>query len=166
MDSPQTDAAVRAFLRHTVATLAYRAGKTLRDAPPAMAQARTGEGAWTGTELVAHMADVLEWAASIARGEEAWRPRAAEDWDAQVARFFDALAALDATLTGDAPLGSEPERIFQGPIADALTHVGQLATLRRLVGAPVRGENYHRARIEAGRVGREQRAPVREFDRD
>jgi hypothetical protein len=81
-----------------------------------------------------------------------------------VARFFAALARLDALLASSEPLASEPERLFQGPIADALTHVGQIALLRRLGGAPVRGDNYFLADILAGRVGPEQSAPRREFD--
>jgi hypothetical protein len=36
--------------------------------------------------------------------------------------------------------------------------------LRRLAGAPIRGENYSRSDIVAGRVGPEQTAPRREFD--
>jgi hypothetical protein len=56
------------------------------------------------------------------------------------------------------------ERLLQGPVADALTHVGQLAMLRHMFGSPIRGENYYRADIAVGRVGPVQSAPVREFD--
>ncbi len=80
-----------------------------------------------------------------------------------MARFFDALQRFDDYLASDAPLADSPERLFQGPIADALTHVGQLTMLRRLADAPIKGENYHRADIVAGRVGIEQTAPKREF---
>ena len=83
----------------------------------------------------------------------------------EVARFFDALARLDARLASDAPLvGFSVPQLFQGPIADALTHVGQIAILRRMFGAPVRGENYLKAEIVVGRVGPEQTAPRREFE--
>ena len=54
--------------------------------------------------------------------------------------------------------------MFQGPIADALTHIGQIGMMRRMAGAPVRGENYFKADIAAGRVGAEQSAPRFEFD--
>jgi hypothetical protein len=81
-----------------------------------------------------------------------------------VDRFFAALAALDAYLASGDPLGGPAEKIFQGPIADALTHVGQISMLRRLAGSPVRGENYLRARIRAGAVGPEQAPPSFEFD--
>ena len=82
----------------------------------------------------------------------------------EVARFFRSLEALDAYLASDATLGWSAERLFQGPIADALTHTGQLTMLRRLAGAPVRGENYARAMITAGTVGMAQGAPAAEFD--
>jgi hypothetical protein len=55
------------------------------------------------------------------------------------------------------------EALFQGPIADALTHVGQLAMQRRLTGAPTRGENFFVAVVTAGQVGEEQPAAVQPF---
>ena len=73
-----------------------------------------------------------------------------------MARFFQALARLDERLAREAPLGWSERQIFQGPIADALTHVGQIAMLRRMFGSPVRGESYLKAEIVAGRVGPEQ----------
>jgi hypothetical protein len=85
------------------------------------------------------------------------------EWDLEVARFFAALERLDAYIASEEPLRSSAEQIFQGPIADALTHVGQLAMLRRLVGSPVRGENYAKAAIVAGRVGADQTPPPAEF---
>jgi len=85
-------------------------------------------------------------------------------WDREVARFFAALQAFDAYLASEKPLGWSAEQLFQGPIADALTHTGQLTMLRRLAGTPVRGENYARATITAGTVGIAQASPVYEFD--
>jgi hypothetical protein len=35
--------------------------------------------------------------------------------------------------------------------------------MRRAAGAPIKGENYFVADIEAGRVGQEQTLPKREF---
>jgi hypothetical protein len=81
-----------------------------------------------------------------------------------MARFFAALEAFDRRLASDRALAVAPEKLFQGPIADALTHVGQIAMLRRMAGCPVRGENYFVAPIEIGRVGAEQAAPVKEFE--
>jgi hypothetical protein len=80
-----------------------------------------------------------------------------------VARFFAALAAFDQRLATGLPLGSSAERLFQGPIADALTHTGHLAMLRRLAGCPVKGENYFKADIATGSVRADQPAPRLEF---
>lgn len=110
------------------------------------------------------MGDLLDWALSLAKGKQEWHDAAPLPWEQGVQRFFTALEAFDAYLASEAPLHAPVEGLFQGPIADALTHVGQIATRRRLAGAPVRGENYFVADIVAGRVGPEQSAPRREFD--
>ncbi len=152
------------LLRHTVATIAYRGGKTLRGAPEGFADFRIHERTRTPGEILAHLGDLLDWALSIAKGKQEWKDSAPLPWDREVKRFFSALEGFDIYLSSDAPLLSPAEKLFQGPIADALTHVGQIAMLRRMAGSPVRGENYFRADIAAGRVGPEQSLPVREFD--
>ena len=154
----------RAMLRHTVATLAYRGGKAVRGAPEGLGGFAAGAGLRTPLQILAHVGDLLDWALSMARGEKRFNESTPRGWDEEVARFFEALAALDAYLASDAPLAVPAEGLFQGPVADALTHVGQIALLRRMAGAPVRGENYYVAEIVAGRVGDEQAAPRREFD--
>lgn len=154
----------RQFLRHSVATLAYRAGKALRGAPPRFEELRISETSRSAGEILAHMGDLFDWALSIAQGKPEWHDSASLPWEQSVRRFFAALEAFDAYLASGAPLHASPEKLFQGPIADALTHVGQIATRRRVAGAPVRGENYFRADIVAGRVGPDQSAPRREFD--
>src|SRR5581483_686501 len=154
----------RAFLRHTLATIAYRGGKAVRGAPESFATFRAAPTSRTPAEIIAHLGDLFDWALSIARGTERWNSSQPLVWDREVARFFDTLQRLDAHLASDEPLAAPPERIFQGAIADALTHVGQLTLLRRVAGAPVRGENYARADIVVGRVGPEQTPPRREFD--
>jgi hypothetical protein len=156
--------ATRDFLRHTVATLAYRAGKALRNTPDHAATFRCGETSRTPVEILAHIGDLLDWALALADGEHRWHDATPGAWDDEVRRFFDALARLDARLASERPLGSDAGRLFQGPIADAFTHVGQIAMLRRLAGAPVKGENYFKADIVVGRVGSEQSAPKRELD--
>lgn len=156
-------AGARAFLRHAVATLSYRGGKVVRDAPVHFADYPVAADSRTPARILAHIGDLLDWALWLARGEQRWKDSPPLAWDMEVARFFTALEQLDAYLASDAPLGSPAETIFQGPIADALTHVGQLAMLRRLVGSPVRGENYAKANIVAGRVGGDQTPPPVEF---
>ena len=154
----------RELLRHTVATLAYRGGKAVRGASADFAAFRAFETSRTPAEILAHIGDLLDWALSVAKGEESWHNSAPLAWDAEVQRFFTALGALDAYLGSEAPLAETAEKLFQGPVADALTHVGQIAMLRRLAGSAVRGENYHRAQIAIGRTGADQAAARREFD--
>lgn len=154
----------RDFLRHTLATLAYRAGKTLRDAPTDFPSFALGPGSRTPGQILAHMCDLFDWGLSMAQGKQKWADTSPRAWDEDCERFFNCLAAFDDFLAGDAPLGTSIERLFQGPVADALTHTGQLAMLRRFVGAPIRGENYARARIATGQVGRDQPMPQREFE--
>lgn len=152
------------LLRHTIATLAYRGGKALRGAPPEFGAYRCAAGTRTPAEILAHIGDLLDWALSIAEGKEAWHNSRPQPWDIDVRRFFTALERLDAYLASEAPMECSAEELFQGAVADALTHIGQISMLRRLAGSPVRGENYHRAEIVAGRVGPDQAAPRREFD--
>jgi len=154
----------RQLLRHTVATLAYRGRKTLRDAPDKFAEFRVSETTRTPGQILAHLGDLLDWALWLAKGKHEWHDSTPLPWEKGVERFFAALQALDDYLASSLPLLCPAEKLFQGPLADALTHVGQIALLRRLAGAPVRAENYFRADIVAGRVGPEQSRPVREFD--
>jgi hypothetical protein len=156
--------ASRDLLRHAIATLAYRGGKAMRDVPDGFATFAIGPTSRTPGQILAHIGDLLDWALSIARGAQTWHDSPPDEWQHGVQRFFDGLSRLDEYLASDAPLGAPPEKLFQGPIADALTHVGQLAMLRRLAGARVKGENYFKADIAAGRVGPSQAAPRREFD--
>jgi hypothetical protein len=152
------------MLRHAVATLAYRAAKTLRGAPAGFADFRAAPTTRTAAQILAHMGDLLEWSARTADGQADWRDAQPGDWNHEVARFFAALKTFDDRLAKPIPLACAPEKLFQGPVADALTHVGQLATLRRMAGSGIRGESYFRAQITTGRVGMDQAPPVREFD--
>jgi hypothetical protein len=154
----------RALLRHTVATLAYRSAKVLRDASPSFGSFRLGPTTRTPAQILAHMGDLFDWALSMAQGEYRWQDKAPQSWAEDVTRYFDVLTAFDVYLASPAPLGWPAEQLFQGPVADALTHTGQLALLRRLSGHPVRGESYARADIAVGRTGLDQAAPRVEFD--
>ena len=154
----------REFLRHTIATLAYRGGKAIRGAPDGFGSDRIGETTRSPVEILAHIGDLLDWAQHLCRGEPVWHDSVPHSWGHEVERFFEGLRKLDEWLASDARLGFPAERVFQGPVADALTHIGQIAMLRRLAGTPVRGENYFKAEIKVGRVGAEQASPVREFE--
>ena len=154
----------REMLRHTVATLAYRGAKAVRGASDSFASFGSPETTRTPARILAHIGDLLDWALSIAKGDETWHDSAPLSWNQEVERFHQALESFDNYLASDAELSASCERLFQGPIADALTHVGQIAMLRRMAKEPIKGENYSTAKIAAGRLGPEQAAPKREFD--
>ncbi len=155
--------ATRELLRHTLATLAYRGGKAVRHAPQGFAEFQAGEGVRTPGQILAHIGDLLDWALSIAKGQRKWQDSKPLPWEQEVERFFAALKTFDDFLASSEPAQATFAKLFQGPVADALTHVGQINILRRLARAPVRGESYYVAEIETGRVGADQAAPKREF---
>src|SRR5258705_614991 len=139
----------RTMLRHTLATLAYRGAKATRGAPADFAAFKASPTTRTPVEILEHVGDLMEWALSLAKENHKYEQAAPLPWDDQVRRFHANMAKLDAFLATDAPLVMNGETLFQGPIADALTHVGQINLLRRMFGAPVKGENYTKAAIEA-----------------
>jgi hypothetical protein len=151
----------RELLRHTLATLAYRAARALEDAPESFA-AFNGAGRQPA-QILAHMGDLFDWALSMAQGEQRWHNSEPLPWVEERRRFFTSLRAFDAYFTSGERLRSPIEQLFQGPVADALTHVGQLAMLRRLAGCPIRGENYYAAEILTGHVGADLPSPVKPF---
>lgn len=153
----------RELLRHTVATVAYRGGKAVRNAPDGFADFQAGEGVRTPGQILAHVGDLFDWALSIAMGEQKWQDSKPLPWDQEVERFFAVLKKFDDYLASSEPVHASIEKLFQGPAADALTHIGQIGILRRLAHAPVKGENYYVAEIETARVGAEQAQPKREF---
>jgi hypothetical protein len=163
---PVSDNTARAVVRHLAATLAYRAAKVLRDVPPGFDTVTVGPATRSPVQIVAHMADLMTWGLTLARGESVWKAEGGSDWSTEVVRFFDRLVELDRVLTTSEPSSASIEKLIQGPLADALTHVGQLAMIRGMTGAPIRPESYARAEIVAGRVGLEQAPPGREFNGD
>jgi len=151
----------RELLRHALATVAYRAARALEGAPEEF-------GAYDGTgrtpaQILAHMCDLFDWALSAAVGRERWHDSQPLAWIDEQNRFFESLQTLDAFLATGGSLHTTTERLLQGPVADALTHVGQLAMLRRLSGSPAKGENFYLAKIAAGQAGADQPAPVKTF---
>jgi hypothetical protein len=162
--SETEESARRKLLRRMLATLAYRANKAVSGAPAGFGNTSAGGGTRSALVIISHMGDLMEWGVSVARDESVWRDAVPRSWDEEVERFFDGLAALDRTLASGPLSKSAADKLIQGPIADALTHLGQIAILRRIGGSPVRGESYAKATITEGRVGRDQAAPNWEFD--
>jgi hypothetical protein len=156
----------RELLRHTLATLAYRAAKSVRGAPPTFAEYKASPTTRTPLEILAHMGDLMDWGPTICRGEPKFNVSTPLPWGREVQRFFESVTAWDQYLASDAPIQYDIAKIFQGPVADALTHTGQINLLRRMSGSPVKGESYPRASIKIGQTGFEQppATPGSEFD--
>jgi hypothetical protein len=154
----------RPFLRHTIATLAYRGAKAIRNAGPNFADYGSAETSRTPAKILAHIGDLMDWGLAMAEGRREWKDSLPLAWEKECERFFAALKKFDDFLASEKSLQVPMEKLFQGPIADALTHVGQIAMLRRMAGVPMKGENYFVAEIAAGRVGADQAAPRKEFD--
>lgn len=161
---PNEEVSARDLLRHSLATIAYRAGKIVRDAPQGYVDFCAGQNCRTPVQILAHVGDLFDWAQSMATGKPAWHDSEPLSWPDEVQRLFDTLKRFDDFLASPAELHVPVEKLFQGPIADALNHVGQLAILRRLAGIPIRGENYYKADISTGRVGKDQPPARFEFD--
>jgi hypothetical protein len=96
-------------------------------------------------------------------GQERWHSSEPRAWAEEKQRFLRRSKPLTPFWRPAEPLHASVERLLQGPVADALTHVGQLAMLRRLAGSPTRGENFFAAEIKAGQVGADQPAAARPF---
>ena len=104
---------------------------------------------------MSHLCDLPEWGERMARGQLTWAPGLTADWAAARDCFYRGLAALDAAVS-DTTAAPHAAVIVQGPVADALTRVGQLSLMRGILNAPVRPESYARAAIAVGRVGHDQ----------
>lgn len=163
LSSAQGSDAKREMLRHALATLAYRGGKAIRGAPAGFAEFRAAAGVRAPGKLLAHLGDLMQWALTICMGRREWREAEPQAWEKEVGRFFESLKKLDDYLASAEPLHVAPEKLLQGPLADSLTHIGQIAMLRRIAGEPMKSESYYEAEIVTGRVGTEQAKPKREF---
>lgn len=142
----------RELLRHLVATLAFRTRIAISDAPDNFAAFRIEETIRTPGEILAHIGDLLEGSLYLMKGELVYLNSAPLSWEQEIMRFISAAKEFDFYLASGAPLAQPVEKIAQGPIADALTHVGQIVMLRRVAKAPVRVEVYFTAEIVAGEI--------------
>jgi hypothetical protein len=153
----------RELLRHALATLAYRGGKAIRNAPEKFSTFNAAGEVRAPEKILAHIGDLMNWALTIVLGKREWHDSKPLTWESEVERFFATIKKFDDHLASSEPLHASPEKLLQGPIADALTHVGQIAMLRRMAGEPLKGESYYEAEIVVGRVGADQARPKREF---
>jgi hypothetical protein len=161
-DSSNTDAK-RELLRHALSTLAYRGGKAIRNAPANFGDYQALEGVRAPGKILAHIGDLMDWGLSMANGKREWHDSNPLRWEEENERFFAAIKNFDDFLASDEAMQAPAEKLLQGPIADAFSHVGQIAILRRMAGGPVKAENYYKADVVIGRVGAEQTPPKFEF---
>ena len=149
----------RRLLQHFLAALAYRTQKALRDAPSDFAHFRAAPTARTPFELLWHMTGLMGYARTMFHGGRFEPPRL-PGFAEEVERFHQTLEALREDFANPALTAqiSDPQFV-QGPLADAMTHVGQLAFVRRLHGAPIPSENFIFATIDATNVSRQQALP-------
>lgn len=142
----------REMLRHMVATVAYRGGLAITDMPPDFSTFRAHETTRTPGEILAHIGDLLEGSLYLLKGEMVYLTSEPLAWKEEIARFFSAVKHLDAYLASEAPLACPVEKLIQGPIGDALTHVGQIVMQRRMAGSPIHAPGYFTADIVAGDI--------------
>jgi hypothetical protein len=149
----------RVMLRHFLAAIAYRTQKSLRGAPEGFGGFRVAPGVRTPAELVRHMTSVLGYATTFFVGG-AFDATPLATLENEVARLHATLSRLHEHFANGSFERMRPEGFLQGPLADAMTHVGQLAMLRRLYGAPVPPENFIFAEVDSRNVSAEQPDPV------
>lgn len=140
----------RELLRHMLATVVFRGRIAIADAPADFADFRADETSRSPVEILAHIGDLLQGSYYLLRGEYVELASNPRVWSHEADRFFSVAKELDAFLAKDEPLAYPVEKFVQGPIGDALTHVGQIVLLRRLAGSPVRQEPYFEAEIIPG----------------
>jgi len=140
------------LFRHLLATVAFRAKVAISDAPIDFASFSLNETIRTPVEILAHMGDLIDGSHFLMKGEFVHLNSAPLEWKDEAKRFFTAVREFDSFLASDAPLEQPIEKLTQGPIADALTHVGQIIMLRRAFGLPVQAESYFEAEIVAGKI--------------
>ena len=150
----------REMLCHFLAALAYRTQKALRGAPDSYPDFRASKTSRTPHELVWHMTGVLGYARTFFHGG-VWQPGKLATFNDEVSRFHEVLESLSNLFASGAPMhGITEKQMLQGPLADAMTHTGQLAMLRRLAGSPVAPENFIRANVSTENLGIDQPAPA------
>lgn len=156
----------RELLRHFLAAIAYRTQKALRDAPDDYAAFSAGNRVRTPAELVRHMTSLMGHVRThFVGGSYPARPEPLPTFQQEIARFHEMLVAVGELLSSGAPCSISTEQLLQGPFADTMTHVGQLAMLRRLADSPVPPENFIYADIRGDRLDANQPPPAR-LDKD
>ncbi len=133
-----------------VATVVFRGRIAIADAPPDFPEFRLAPETRSPAEILAHIGDLLVGTRILLQGDFVELGSAPLMWNDECQRFVAAAKELDTFLASDIPLAHPVEKFVQGPIGDALTHIGQIVLLRRLAGSPIRPEPYFTAEIVPG----------------
>lgn len=147
------------LLRHFLAAIAYRTQKALRDAPASFPDFDAGHQVRTPAQILRHMTSVLGYARTFFIGGT-YRPDPLPTFSEEMTRFHHMLEDLAGHLSSDTQMALSPEQLLQGPLSDVMTHVGQLALLRRLAGTPIPPENFVMADVNRDRLGMNQALPA------
>ncbi|MEX2534482.1 MAG: hypothetical protein WD273_02690 [Trueperaceae bacterium] len=144
-------------LRRLLASLDYRFVHVTGGAPSGFGTFDAGAGVRTPLAIVGHMCGLLDFVreqfepvVETSASNSTLTPH--NTYEASCVRFRDKLRRLDCCLAEGRPFDPKREGLtipglLQGPVSDALTHVGQLALLRRLAGSPVEGVSYWRVEM-------------------
>src|SRR5216117_1871639 len=152
----------RALLRHFLGAIAYRTQKALRDAPAHYPAFSAGNRVRTPVELIRHMTSLMGYVRTLFQGGSyPVKPEPLPSFTAEVERFHEMVEAVGTLLASNAKCSISTEQLLQGPFADTMTHVGQLAMLRRLADAPVAPENFIYPDIRDDRLHADQPPPAR-----
>ncbi len=143
------------MLRHFLASIAYRATKAIKNPPKTYPTFHLGKGAKTPLRILHHITGVLTYAHSFFEHYDTTRFKA-KSWDAEIDEFYSILSKLDKSIREKNPNEVTEEQLLQGPLSDAMTHIGQLSMLRRMVDSPIPSENFIFADIRKGEVGPRQ----------
>ena len=142
----------RVLLRHFLAILAYRARKTIFGAPKGFADFDAGHGVRKPVEILFHISSVLRHAHAFLAANEPTKIQLGT-WEEEIDRVSHMLSKLDKSLESGAKFRGRTEKeILQGPLVDAMTHIGQLAMLRRMASSPLPKEDFDEVPIRLGDV--------------
>lgn len=107
---------------------------------------RPGPDTMSVSDLVRHIWGLVNWVGISVLGEPHHRPEEIEAIRGQVLEIIwslrEAVRSMGEEDLGKVTIEGRPFwYIINGPVSDALTHVGQINSFRRLSGNPVYGAN-------------------------
>ena len=137
------------FLRHTLATIYYRFNKSVKYRDEAFGDFSLGNESRTPVEIINHMYDVFRSTISFIQEGKILKEQPEKlDLDGEIARFNASIKNLDELFESQEFSENASNRLFQGPLSDILTHIGQISMLSRMNNHPIEGEDFSSASIQ------------------